>query len=88
MFHQLERNDLVKIVDLEVAKVVERVRGKDIKVQLDRGAVEFLINKGYEPIYGARPMRLLWRNSWKIRWQRSFAREHQAGRQAGGTRRW
>ena len=44
-------------MDLEVAKVIERVRGKDIKVQLDRGAVEFLINKGYDPIYGARPMR-------------------------------
>ena len=57
VFHQLERNDLVKIVDLEVAKVIERVRGKDIKVQLDRGAIEFLINKGYDPIYGARPMR-------------------------------
>jgi ATP-dependent Clp protease ATP-binding subunit ClpC len=51
------RKDLVKIVDLEVAKVIERVRGKDITVQLDRGAIEFLINKGYDPIYGARPMR-------------------------------
>jgi ATP-dependent Clp protease ATP-binding subunit ClpC len=57
VFRQLERNDLITIVDLEVAKVVERVRGKDIKVKLDRGAVEFLINKGYDPIYGARPMR-------------------------------
>jgi ATP-dependent Clp protease ATP-binding subunit ClpC len=57
VFHQLERNDLITIVDLEVAKVIARVRGKDIKVQLDRGAVEFLINKGYDPIYGARPMR-------------------------------
>jgi ATP-dependent Clp protease ATP-binding subunit ClpC len=44
-------------VDLEVAKVTERVRAKDIKVQLDRSAVEFLIDKGYDPIYGARPMR-------------------------------
>ena len=57
VFHQLERNDLVKIVDLEVAKVIERVRAKDVKVQLDRSAVEFLIDKGYDPIYGARPMR-------------------------------
>jgi ATP-dependent Clp protease ATP-binding subunit ClpC len=57
VFHQLERNDLVKIVDLEVAKVIERVRGKDIKVQLDRSAVEFLIDKGSDPTYGARPMR-------------------------------
>ena len=57
VFHQLERNDLVKIVDLEVAKVIERVRAKEIKVHLDTTAVEFLIDKGYDPIYGARPMR-------------------------------
>ena len=57
VFHQLERNDLVKIVDLEVAKVIKRVRAKDIKVHLDATAVEFLIDKGYDPIYGARPMR-------------------------------
>jgi ATP-dependent Clp protease ATP-binding subunit ClpC len=44
-------------VDLEVAKVLERVRAKDIKVRLDTTAVEFLIDKGYDPIYGARPMR-------------------------------
>jgi ATP-dependent Clp protease ATP-binding subunit ClpC len=57
VFHQLERNDLVKIVDLEVAKVIERVRVKDIKVRLDTIALEFLIDKGYDPTYGARPLR-------------------------------
>ena len=57
IFHQLERNDLVKIVDLEVAKVIKRVCAKDIKVHLDTTAVEFLIDKGYDPTYGARPMR-------------------------------
>ena len=57
VFHQLERKDLGKIVDLEVAKVIERVRAEDIKVRLDRTAVEFLIDKGYDPTYGARPMR-------------------------------
>src|SRR6266436_6036786 len=57
VFHQLERNDLVKIVDLEVAKVIKRVRARDIQVHLDTTAVEFLIDKGYDPIYGARPMR-------------------------------
>ena len=57
VFHQLEQNDLVKIVDLEVAKVIERVRAKDIKVHLDPSAVELLIDKGYDPTYGARPMR-------------------------------
>jgi ATP-dependent Clp protease ATP-binding subunit ClpC len=57
VFHQLERNDLVKIVDLEVAKIIERIRAKDIEVRLDTTAVEFLIDKGYDPTYGARPMR-------------------------------
>jgi ATP-dependent Clp protease ATP-binding subunit ClpC len=57
VFHTLGRNDLAKIVDLEVAKVVERVRLKAIAVHLDASAVEFLIDKGYDPTYGARPMR-------------------------------
>ena len=54
---ECERNDLAKIVDLEVAKVVERIRAEDIKVHLDPSAVELLIDKGYDPTYGARPMR-------------------------------
>jgi ATP-dependent Clp protease ATP-binding subunit ClpC len=57
VFHTLERQDLVRIVDLEVAKVVERVRNKSIHIHLDSTAVELLIEKGYDPIYGARPMR-------------------------------
>jgi len=57
VFHTLERESLAKIVELEVAKVVERIRAKDIKVHLDPNAVEFLIEKGYDPTYGARPMR-------------------------------
>jgi ATP-dependent Clp protease ATP-binding subunit ClpC len=57
VFHQLERDGLVKIVDLEVAKIIERVRAKDIKVHLDPTAIDFLIDKGFDPIYGARPMR-------------------------------
>jgi ATP-dependent Clp protease ATP-binding subunit ClpC len=57
VFHQLQRNELVKIVDLEVAKVIGRIRAKDIKVRMDTTAVDFLIDKGYDPIYGARPMR-------------------------------
>ena len=36
---------------------MERVRAKDIKVHLDPSAVELLIDKGYDPTYGARPMR-------------------------------
>ena len=57
VFHTLGRPDLAKIVNLEVAKVVDRIGTKSIKVLLDPSAVELLIDKGYDPTYGARPMR-------------------------------
>ena len=57
VFHTLSRENLVRIVDLEVAKVVDRVKAKEIHISLDPTAVEFLIDKGYDPTYGARPMR-------------------------------
>ncbi len=57
VFHQLAKEDLHKIVDLEVAKLTERVRQKNIKLVLDDGARDFLIEKGYDPAYGARPLR-------------------------------
>ncbi len=57
VFHTLTKPDLVKIVDLEVAKVTTRLRAKEIEVRLDEATHEFLIEKGYDPAYGARPMR-------------------------------
>ncbi|MEO6848273.1 MAG: ATP-dependent Clp protease ATP-binding subunit [Chthoniobacterales bacterium] len=57
VFHTLTRENLMKIVDLEVAKVTARIRAKEIEITLDAGAHEFLIDKGYDPTYGARPMR-------------------------------
>ncbi|MFZ4683334.1 MAG: ATP-dependent Clp protease ATP-binding subunit, partial [Terrimicrobiaceae bacterium] len=53
----LTKPDLITIVDLEVSKVVERIRTRNIHIQLDDTAKEFLIDKGYDPQYGARPMR-------------------------------
>jgi ATP-dependent Clp protease ATP-binding subunit ClpC len=57
VFHTLGRPDLANIVNLEVAKVVGRIGTKAIKVILSPSAVELLIDKGYDPTYGARPMR-------------------------------
>jgi ATP-dependent Clp protease ATP-binding subunit ClpC len=57
VFHSLAKADLEHIVDLEVAKVVKRLKDKDITVILEADAKEFLISKGYDPQYGARPMR-------------------------------
>jgi ATP-dependent Clp protease ATP-binding subunit ClpC len=57
VFHQLAKDDLKHIVDLEITKLVERIKVKEIKVVLDDKAREFLIEKGFDPAYGARPMR-------------------------------
>jgi ATP-dependent Clp protease ATP-binding subunit ClpC len=57
VFHSLTKADLTKIVELEVKKVTERIAAKAIKLELEASATDFLIEKGYDPAYGARPMR-------------------------------
>src|SRR5215469_3946683 len=57
VFHSLEKSHLLRIVDLEVEKVKERLKAKEVEIVLDSAAKEFLIDKGYDPQYGARPMR-------------------------------
>ncbi|MAS94561.1 MAG: NDP-hexose 4-ketoreductase [Verrucomicrobiales bacterium] len=57
VFHVLDREDLIKIVDLEIDNVLKRLAEKEIFLKLDKKAKEFLIEEGYDPNYGARPMR-------------------------------
>ena len=57
VFHTLTKEMLTSIVDLEVVKVVNRIKEKEIILTLDAAAHELLIEKGYDPTYGARPMR-------------------------------
>jgi ATP-dependent Clp protease ATP-binding subunit ClpC len=57
VFRSLTKPDLIRILDLEVAKVMERLKAKRLQLQLDEKAKDFLVNKGYDPTYGARPMR-------------------------------
>ena len=57
VFHSLDKQALMKILDLEVIKVVERLKKKDINLVLDDKARDFLVKKGHDPEYGARPMR-------------------------------
>jgi len=57
VFHSLEKKDLDVIVDLECSKLYKRLEEKEIALKLDKSARELLIEKGYDPKYGARPMR-------------------------------
>ena len=47
----------MRILDLEVKKVVQRLEKKDINLVLDEKARDLLVEKGHDPEYGARPMR-------------------------------
>jgi ATP-dependent Clp protease ATP-binding subunit ClpC len=57
VFHPFTKQDLIQILTLEVDKVIERLRHKNLHLKLDDQAKEFLVDKGYDPQYGARPMR-------------------------------
>jgi ATP-dependent Clp protease ATP-binding subunit ClpC len=57
VFRSLTKPDLVEILDLEVAKVLERLKAKQLQLVLNETAKDFLVEKGYDPTYGARPMR-------------------------------
>ena len=57
MFHQLTREDLKTIVDIEMAKVRGRLSGQGLELALTDEAKDFLINQGYNPDFGARPLR-------------------------------
>jgi len=57
VFRSLTKPDLIEILDLEITKVMERLKTRNILLQLDDKAKDFLVTKGYDPTYGARPMR-------------------------------
>ncbi len=57
VFKPLTKEDLVSIVEFEVAKVTERLTLQGFAFELDQSAKDFLIDKGYNPDYGARPLR-------------------------------
>jgi len=57
VFKPLTKDDLVEIVEFEVAKVSERLSMQGFALELDQPAKDFLIDKGYNPDFGARPLR-------------------------------
>lgn len=57
VFRMLERKDLESIVELEAGKLVKRLHQKDISLHISHEALTLLAEQGYDPQYGARPMR-------------------------------
>lgn len=59
LFNILEKPAIKNIVGIQVDIVRERLEGRGIKLKLTEGALDYLADKGYDPHYGARPLKRL-----------------------------
>ncbi len=57
IFDRLKREDMDGIVDIQMARLRKRLAARKIELALDESAREWLANKGYDPVYGARPLK-------------------------------
>lgn len=57
IFHPLIREQLMHVIELEISKVQARLKKKEITLTLDDAAKQFLVDKGFQPEMGARPLR-------------------------------
>lgn len=57
IFHPLNRNNLVKVIELEISNLQARLKRREVYLTLDRAAEDFLVEKGFQPEMGARPLR-------------------------------
>lgn len=57
LFDQLDDKDMLKIVDIELNQVKERMFEQDIRLKFVKSAKDFLVREGYDPAYGARPLK-------------------------------
>ena len=62
VFHTLKRSDLEKIVTIQLAFLEKRLAEKEIKLQLEPAAIAFIAETGYDPAYGARPLKRALKN--------------------------
>ena len=57
LFRRLGREQMDKIVDIQVARLIKLLSDRKIAIALDKPAKEWLANVGYDPVYGARPLK-------------------------------
>jgi len=57
VFHQLREEEILKIVDIMIARIEEQLRNKDMSMELTENAKKYLAKKGFDPVLGARPLR-------------------------------
>ncbi len=59
IFQNLTLEQITEIVAIQIKKLSSRLAGKDIKLSLSSGAMSLIAERGYDPVYGARPLKRL-----------------------------
>ena len=59
VFNTLRKKEIEKIVDLQVEMLKERLKERNIKINIDTAAKKYIVDNGFDPEYGARPIRRL-----------------------------
>ena len=57
IFNSLDKKHMLKIIDIELEKVINRIKKLGFEIKISRKAKEFLVDKGYDKKYGARPLK-------------------------------
>jgi ATP-dependent Clp protease ATP-binding subunit ClpB len=57
LFHRLQRKDMAAIVDIQLARLRKLLADRNITLELDSAATDWLAGEGYDPVYGARPLK-------------------------------
>src|SRR5207344_2756649 len=57
LFRRLQRSDMADIVDIQLARLRALLADRKISLELDRSAMDWLAGEGYDPVYGARPLK-------------------------------
>ena len=62
IFHPLGKEEIEKIIDLQIAEVNDRLKEKGISIELTKKAKEYILSHGFDPVYGARPLKRVIQN--------------------------
>ena len=57
IFHGLKKSELRHIVQLQIKRLEQRLRDRKMSLKLSEAALDFLVDVGYDPVYGARPLK-------------------------------
>jgi ATP-dependent Clp protease ATP-binding subunit ClpB len=70
IFDRLSRDQMDGIVDIQMARLIKRLASRKITLELDDAARTWLADEGYDPVYGARPLKRVIQKPCRIRWPR------------------